>query len=297
MTSTHASLNTGPSLGAMARIETIRLARNPFFVLVTLVTVFYAVFLPFNAKHDTPSDLLSWPVIPAFFIGLTSLVMMARQTRSTEAATEAMSAAPGTEARRTQALVVACLLPAGLGVAFTLAEVIVAGIMKPAPQEWWFGTLPDARVWAILLAGGPVACLGGALLGVLVGRWLHFPGAPAVVVVGLVVGVMLGQISIAESSHPVLRLWSPWVMWHSGTETDGTATVYGGNPTFYFVYALCLCAAAALLSIRHDRTARTPRLAQTFAAVVVVGLVALGLSMTAGDTDSHTSDPVPWLVK
>ena len=43
--------------------------------------------------------------------------------------------------------------------------------------------MPDWQVWSILLALGPVACLGGGLLGVLTGRWLGFPGAAAVVVV------------------------------------------------------------------------------------------------------------------
>lgn len=296
MTSTHASLNTGPSLGAMARIETIRLAKNPFLVLATLIAFGFCGYFGFSSTHDTPGDLLSWPVIPAFFIGLTSLVVMARQTRSTEAAAEAISAAPGTEARRTQALLVACLLPAALGLAQVVFEVVIVAIKDPAPQEWWFGTLDDVQVWAMLLSASPVACLGGALLGVVVGRWLHFPGAAAVVVVGLVVVDMLGAAGLAESSTPVLRLWSPWAMWQGGTETDGTAMLYGGNAVFHLVYVLCLCAAAAMFAISHDRTARTPRLRQAFVAVVVIGLAALALSMATGDSDNHRSDPVPWKI-
>ena len=65
-------------------------------------------------------------------------------------------------------------------VATLLVLVQVKGV---SPQEWWFDTVPDWQVWSILLALGPVACLGGALLGVLTGRWLGFPGAAAVVVV------------------------------------------------------------------------------------------------------------------
>jgi hypothetical protein len=280
----------------MARIETIRLAKNPFFILANIIAFGLVVYFIPTAKHDTPGDLLSWPVIPAFFIGLTSLVVMARQTRSTEAAAEAMSAAPGTEARRTQALVVACLLPAALGLAFVVAEVIVAEVMGVSAQEWWFGTVDDVQVWSMLLANGPVACFGGALLGVVVGRYLHFPGASAVAVIVLVVGDMLGN-GLGGSSHPVLRLWTPWVSWQSGTAGDGTADIGGGNAAFYLVYVLCLCAAAAIFAIRHDRTARTPQLKRAFAAVVIVGLAGLALSMTTGDSDNRTSDPVPWLAE
>lgn len=298
MTYTHASLNTGPSLGAMAKIETIRLAKNPFLILATLITFGLTGYFVFNSSHDTPGDLLSWPVVPAFFIGLTSLVVMARQTRSTEAAAEAMSAAPGTEARRTQALLLACLLPAALGLAHVLFEVVaMAAIKDPARQEWWFGTMNDLQVWSILLAQAAVACLGGAILGVVVGRWLRFPGAAAVVVVALVVVDMLGQ-GLADSGDVTLaRLALPWAGFHSGTNTDGTQVVYGGNAAFYLVYLLCLCAAAAIFAIRHDRTARSPRLTQVFAAVVVIGLAAVALAMTTGDGDNHRSDPVPWHVQ
>ena len=102
--------------------------------------------------------------------------------------------------------------------------------------------------------------------------------ASAVMVVVLVVGNFLGQLGFAEEGEPVFRLWTPWILWHSGTEDDGTSTLYSGNAVFSVVYLLCLCAAAAIFAIRHDRTARTPRLRQAFAAVVVVGLAALTLS-------------------
>ena len=185
------------ALSGMAGIETRRLVRNPIFLAG--VALAFGVLALMVATNDDPqyTDLLPTPLIAAFFVGLTSLVALARQTRSTEAAVEAVGTAPGTEAQRTLALVVACLVPSGVGLVFVLVGVALAASLGVAEQEWWFGTLPDWQVWSILLATGPVACLGGALLGVLTGRWLRFPGAPAVVVVAAVLVSFVGSVPIA----------------------------------------------------------------------------------------------------
>ena len=197
------------------------------------------------------------PVIPAFFIGLTSLVATARLTRSTEATAEAIGTAPGSEGRRTAALALACLVPFAAGAAWIALLLALVSVDGAHPYEWWFGTMPDWQVWAILAALGPVACIGGGLLGVLTGRWLRFPGAAAVMVVVVVAIDMVGQMPVTYDATSELRLWVPWAMFHSGSETDGTSILFAGNAGFYLVYVLCLCAAAALFAIWHDRTART----------------------------------------
>jgi hypothetical protein len=156
--------------------------------------------------------------------------------------------------------------------------------------------MPDWQVWCLVVALGPVACLGGGLLGVLTGRWLRFPGAPAVVIVGLLVLEMLGQGLAGESAHAQLRLWSPWASFHTGTDPDGTATLLKGNPAFYLAYQLCLCAAAWLVAVWRDRTARTARLRNAIIAVTVVGLCSLGLAMTTGPDHNQKSGSVSWKV-
>jgi len=280
---------------AMAAIEAKRLAKHPVFIAgVVLAFGVFALML----FSDDPSlvDVLSIPVIPAFFIGLTSLIATARLTRSTDTAVEAVATAPGTEARRTVALVAACLVPFAAGLAFVVAMVIAAQVKGVEPQEWWFGTMPDWQVWSILLALGPVACLGGGLLGVLTGRWVRFPGAAAVVVVAVVVVSMVGGLALAYEDSSELRLWVPWAMFHSGSESDGTQALLAGNPLAYLGYVLCLCAAAALVAIWHDRSARTPRLRTAIGAVVVAGLACLALAVFTGPSENQSSDPIPFQI-
>ncbi len=281
---------------AMAAIEARRLARHPVFIVGVVLA--FAILALMVLLDDAPhfGDVLSIPVIPAFFIGLTSLIATSRLTRSTEVAVEAVGTAPGTEARRTTALAIACWVPALAGLVFVLALVAAASVIGVHPREWWFGTMPDWQVWSILLALGPVACLGGGLLGVLTGRWLGFPGAAAVVVVVTVVVTMVAQLPIGYGERSELRLWVPWAMFHSGSMEDGTAVLFAGHPLFYLGYLLCLCAAAALVAIWHDRSARTPGLRTAIGAVVAVGLACLALAVLTGSSDNVTSEPIPYKI-
>ena len=296
MSSLSAPASDVASYRAMAGIEARRLARHPVFLVGVVLAA--AVFVLYVVVSDDPVvvDALSIPVMPAFFIGLPSLIAAARLTRSTDSALEAVATAPGSEARRTLALAAAGVVPFLAGLAFTLGFVVVAQVRGTAPQEWWFGTLPDWQVWSILLALGPVACLGGAVLGVLTGRWLRFPGASAVVVVALVVVTMVGQLPVAYGESSELRLWVPWAMFHSGSQEDGTQDLLAGNPATYLGYVLCLCAAAVLAAVWHDRTARDARLRGALVAVVVTGLACLALAVTTGPSDNRTSDPVSFKV-
>ena len=284
------------SLRTMAGIEARRLARHPAFVIGVVLAFGVLALLDFLTHDPYMGDLLSMPVIPAFFIGLTSLIATSRLTRSTEATVEAIGTAPGSEGRRTAAVCLACLVPFAAGVVWMFTHLVLVSLHGGAhPNEWWFGTMPDWQVWTIMIALGPVACLGGALLGVLTGRWLRFPGAAAVIVVLLIAVDMIGQMPV-EHHLPQARLWVPWAMFHSGTENDGTASIYAGNSAFYVVYLLSLCAAAALVAIWHDRTARTARLRGAIAGVVVVGLAALGLAMITGPAHNQVSPVIPYKI-
>jgi hypothetical protein len=297
MTSTSLPATGTAGTRAMAAIEARRLARHPAFLIGNVLAFGVLALMYLLDENAQMGDMLSIPVVPAFFIGLSSLIATARLTRSADVAVEAVATAPGTEARRTAALVVACWVPFAAGLAFIAALVAMGAARGVHANEWWFDTLPDWQVWSILLALGPVACLGGGLLGVLTGRWLRFPGAAAVVVVALVAVDIAGQMVVVDGGSSELRLWVPWAMFHSGSDVlDGTASMAAGNPAFYLGYLLCLCAAAALVAIWHDRTARTARLRSAIVGVTVVGLACLALAMTTGPSENRQSEPVPFQI-
>ncbi len=283
------------SLRTMAGIEARRLARHPAF-LIGVVLAFGVTILLYVLDDDPHlGDLLSMPVIPAFFIGLPSLVATARLTRSTEATAEAIGTAPGSEARRTAALALACFVPFAVGVVWVGLQLAMVSVHGAHPYEWWFATMPDWQVWTILVALGPVACLGGGLLGVLSGRWWRFPGATAVSVVVVVLVDMFGQVPFVNgaSRGAALGAVGDVPLRHRDRRHRGAVR---RQPAFYLVYVLGLCAAAALVAVWHDKTARTGRLRGAIAGVVIVGLAALALSMTTGNEHNLHSKPVPYKV-
>jgi len=278
---------------AMALIEARRMARHPVFLLgVVLGFVVLGLYFVLVGDETGVPVVLTLPLLGAFYIGLTSVIAAALLTRSTEVAVEAVATAPGTEARRTLALAAAGLPPLVAGLVYVLVLVVAAGGIGVAPHEWWFSTLPDWQVWSIVLMC-PVACLDGALLGVLAGRWLRFRGAPAVVVVALIVVTLLGQTPLLETGSSEWRLWVPWALFHTGDNADGTQTLIAGNPAAYLGYLLALGALAVLGAMWHDRTARTPRFRALIMAAAATAVALFVLAATTGNHDNRVSDPIP----
>jgi hypothetical protein len=278
---------------AMALIEARRMARHPVFVLgAALGFLVLGLYVTLVDDETGVPVVLTLPLLGAFYTGLASVIAAALLTRSTEVAVEAVATAPGTEARRTLALAAAGIPPFLAGLVFSVALVVLAKVIGVAPQEWWFGTLPDWQVWSIVLMC-PVACLDGALLGVLAGRWLRFRGASAVVVVALIVVTLLGQTPLLETGSSEWRLWVPWAIFSTGDNADGTQTLIAGNPAAYLGYLLALGGLAVLGAMWHDRTARTPRFRVLVAGVVAAALAFYVLAATTGNPDNRDSDPIP----
>ncbi|WP_196780926.1 hypothetical protein [Nocardioides sambongensis] len=286
----------------MVAIEAKRFARHPLFIVGVLIAYGLTLAIHLTNDKDFTDALMAFTIIPAFFIGLPSLVVAARLTRSTEVAVEAMVTAPQGEARRTLAVIGSCSVPFAAGMLW-IAEVFAILAVRPAhPDELWFGTMRDIDVWSIMLAGAPVACLGAALLGVLSGRWLRFPGAPTVTVVAVVAVVYLLGGALQYGEHNEFRLFAPWAMFHTGTMTEDAyqgiphyaQAIMAGNPVWYLLYLVTLCGLAAGGAVWHDRAARTARLRWSLLGLLGLAAVFVTLAIMTGVDHLMISEPLPY---
>ena len=144
----------------------------------------------------------------------------------------------------------------------------------------WFRDDPALDVLATLIAMGPVAALGGPLLGVAVARWAPFRGSA---LIGVVTLVFLTAMP-SEASLP-WRMLSAWPIlvdehverrWRSGRAIELRA---GVEPIWVLCYLLCLCGLAVVAALLRDPEHRRPLLGAGAALTVgAVGSFLLAVS-------------------
>lgn len=280
-----------PGIGPLARLEAIRYARHPLFLAGLLFGVLA------GAGERGPIEL-DFQVIPAFFIGVFGIVVAARLTTSTERSRSVVTAAPISQTTRTAAMCVACWVPATAGLALVLLHRAFV-LAQPFP-DWMYGTYGPADRFFITMVIPVIACAGGPLLGVAVGRWLRFPGAAllAVLVVlewstvaaALPEHVMDAGSLFARSVHlaaPYTAFGTP-----SGEITEWVRS-YTGSPQWFAVWTLTLCGLAATAALwrgaeGHTRTV----LRRTFVALSTVAVLALILAVVTGHQEPAYTTPL-----
>lgn len=270
------------TLGALARLEAARFARHPLFLGGVAICAFAAVMM----GNDAKPDLLSGDgFFPALFVGIASMVVAYRLTRSTRRSSEALDAAPTSEPTRTAALCCACLVPAAMG-ALWLGYMLFAMHWWP-PQPWMFGTFgPGDRV-AILAGESVLPCLGAPLLGVAAGRWIRFSGGALlliVVVVGWVTAGVTATLNTPDTGlAAALRLSAPFTFFSTTGKGSRTLDSWPGSPWWYLLWLVALCALATVAALLHGAGERTrQRLLRVGAPVLVAGLVAYALAVGGG---------------
>jgi hypothetical protein len=92
--------------------------------------------------------------------------------------------------------------------------------------------------------------LGGALLGIMIGRLLAIPGAALVTIVGIVTTCVYLQ----DGTRTLFSPYTGWAAWTPGMWID----VIPGSPAWHLVYiaSLCLMAACGALAT-HPQWRRT----------------------------------------
>ncbi len=284
----------------LARIEALRYARHPLFVIgVLLALASSGTYGPAELDHQ---------VVPAFFIGVLGLVVASRLATAIDTSQPVVGAAPVAEPVRTAALCLACAVPAAAGALVVFVHRLFV-LADPPPSYAYAGYGATDRWW-ITIAIPVVASAGGPLLGVLVGRWLRFRGATVLAVLGLLLWSQIAayypaQRLDAESVFArTLHLFTPYTAFLE-TNGDGNAaptlvTSYTGSPFWFLVWTVALCAMAATAAIAHGATGRLRRVVvRWFAGAVAVAVTALilGVGTGADHLVYYTPDGSSGLVK
>ena len=274
------------TLAQLARIEAKRYARHPLFLVGAALCALA------SAGAHGPVEL-DYHVIPSFFIGVLGIVVAARLTASTDRSAPVVDSAPVSQTLRTAAMCLACLVPAVTGLAIVLMHRAFMAA-DPIP-DYLYGTYGSFDRVVITVVVPVIACAGGPLLGVAVGRWWRFPGAAlfAVLVVlvwSYVSGYVPGETSLDGSTlfARTLHMAGPYTAFGGGNgdgEVVSTVmTSYTGSPGWYAVWTLALCGLAVCAALwRGAEGVLRRRVGRAFAVLVAVALVSLVLAVVNGN--------------
>jgi hypothetical protein len=272
------------TLAALAARETRRFALNPVLLLAVALIV-YALWAG-PGTGVTEIDTLN--PYPAIFLGGFGMLVAFWLTRSMSASEPVIGVTPTTLPARTAALCATAIVPFACGCLALLRFVQLIPVSSPI-----YGPFsPSARV-AVLVGQIVMPALGGPLLGVALGRWVRFPGAPFVLFLLLYGWVSL--VTILSMSHQdsapvaVLRLFAPFAFF-TYTEDTGVLTAWRGSPWFFIGWQLALCAIAVLVALLRGAEGRVrTRIIRAFGIAGVAALVMLALAAAGGFTHPVTA--------
>jgi hypothetical protein len=248
------------TLLALARADARRFARHPLFVVPCLVIVVGAVMD--LVEHRGGTNPLVDTMTTAFLFGVFGFVVAHRLTTSLGRTGELAGTVPVDQQTRTLSLCLACLVPAAAGSACAVYLLIANAVwppdgIPPSAPVTWFGDYPTVDVLAALLAMGPVATLGGPLLGVAVARWAPFRGSALLGVVVLVVATAIPASDVHGGAERLASAWPVLIDEHVVNGRNLSSTfVPGIEPVWALAWVLCLCGLAVVAALLRDRAHR-----------------------------------------
>jgi hypothetical protein len=273
---------------ALAAQEIKNYLRHPLFIIGLVLTALSVVFI---GPEENDSSLFQ-VLVPATAMGVFGVMVMAGLVRRSDKAHAAAGAVVVSERQRTLALASAAVVPFTVGLLW-YAWAIWAWHAHPAKPNTVPGEVGDDWAYAVMFALGVISTVGGPILGLVVGRWLRFRGAPLLVAVLLVMATIMMQGIIEPLRY--VRVFMPftWFGGPNGVEGDPERwVIFTGSPYWYCGYLVALCALGVLVAALHDREQPRGRLAKVTVAAVVVALALGTLSMTMGVQDEIVN-PLP----
>jgi hypothetical protein len=275
------------ALATLARHEIIGYLKHPLFLVGLALTILAVVFA--DEDSITPA-----PIVPATCIGLFGLLVMAGQVRRSDQAQAAAGTVVLSERERTYALACAAVVPFTVGLFCFAWTVWKYHVDPPEPYTIPFGGVGDGWVYAMAFAIGTLCTLGGPLLGLVVGRWLHFRGAAILSSVTVVLLTICFQ-GLVEPVRTVRVFW-PWTYFGApyGVEGDSDRwVILTGSPQWYCVYLVALCALGVVVAALHDRELPRAGLARIAGALAVVAVVLGTITMVTGPEEQTNPLPSP----
>lgn len=219
-----------PLVIEIALFEARRLVLHP---LVLLGTGLYLLLLVTTRDDGSRTVFDTLTTGPTFFTGVFTYFaanLVASRTRRHRCA-EHHASLPSAPTHRTAGVCLATLAPAAVILLIALlalgwhAGIVHSFVVRPSVAE---------------LAAGPLTVIGGGLLGVMIARWLPFPFASLVVMVGIV------AVTVWLSSRPyTLQMLAPYVSFAVWGDDQNWAGRYPGSAEWHAVYLAALCAMAA----------------------------------------------------
>lgn len=253
-----------PALRALARVEAKRFARHPLFLLGIALMLIPMVAVLWQQELD--ANPMAGTTFIAFLIGVFGFLVAHRLTTSLLRTRDLATTTPVSRQKRTLALCLACLVPATAGVVVAVFILVAAALWTPvgdpvSAHVAWFRDDSALDVLATLIAMGPVAALGGPLLGVAVARWAPFRGSALIAVVTLV--FLTALPSEAPGPWRMLSAWPILVDEHTNGENGAIVRsnfAAGVEPIWVLFYLLCLCGLAVVAALLRDPERRRPLL-------------------------------------
>jgi hypothetical protein len=262
---------------ALGRTEAVRVLTSPAILLLVAYLVVMVGFETITATDgsrgfrnraamaEVMATFCIFLLGPITFVSIHLAATSARRSGSDRL----LVATPVDQRRRDLGLCLGVLAgPALLALVFAAAAAVVAGAGRLVPGIDWIWTIGPWR-WTDVLQV-PAIVLGAGILGVVVARWVVFPGSLVLGFVALIVGT--GWLQASPGALAVRPWLAPYVAirWWSNEEV----WVLFGSPGWHTAYLFALSGlGVCVVALRHrERRGRW----------LVAGAVAVALVVTTG---------------